>query len=304
MLYSYGDITNVNVHYINPDGTGDTAYANFNSNYLLATPNPTPAAANGNTLAFAYTADPNNPSYDIYIGKSVLNTSATQITSQGFSYVYSIQFTPDGTQLIFVATDTSGNSGLYAVKSDGTGLRKIDSADDAYLAQDGKSIAYTRFDANSGFGQIYTINIDGTGIRSVTNDAFDHFAPQFSKDSSRLTWTASPDGNTYNVYVAKTDGTQLTQVTSSAPDNAVSPAFNNDSTRVGYVLISVSNPANSGVYVVGINGLGNTGILLNATINSGLYWTSSTGFFATGHTSASLGTDYHIVRLKRLGRWH
>src|SRR5579862_4344873 len=128
LIYSFIDpndatFSHVLVDYISPDGTGNTAYANYtNGNdttngpntqpaYFWAAPNPTPAANKSNAFAFSY-MNATTGLWDVYTNTTVSITGAKQITTKSFSGVNTVQFTPDGTKLVFTAISGSGNSQL------------------------------------------------------------------------------------------------------------------------------------------------------------------------------------------------
>ena len=210
------------------------------------------------------------------------------------------------------------------VNIDGTQLRFIDDADDAYVAADGVNVAYSKpgfADSNQNpVDELFTVHLDGSQVRQITDvsDNLDHMAAQWSKDSTRLTWAAGPSGAGWDVFASLPDGTQLTQLTSLAPDAAVAPSFNSDGTLVGFVRFSSnSDPSKIGVWYVAINGLGLTqiqGVPQNPSqpplMLQSLYWTSNVGTLAqkggSNHRANTpmFGVSHHIAVLKKLGKWH
>ncbi len=223
IVYNFGDPPAVTVDYVNPDGTGNTQYFTFGTPILLATPDPV-----ATQFAFAYTPN-NTPSYDIYRNATVNFTGSHQLTSQGFASVTSIQYTADGTKIMFVAQTQAGASNLYVMNSDGSNLQTVDSADDAYVCADSTTVCYTKEDGNLN-GQIWTTTVTGSNMLQITSDNWDHFGPQFSRDQTHLAWSAAPNG-TYDVYTSLANGTQLGQVTNITPDFALTPTFSNDGTK-------------------------------------------------------------------------
>src|ERR1019366_997318 len=143
LIYNYGDPTAIQVDYVNPDGTGNSQYFGFSAQTLLATPNP-----KANTFAFAYAPNASIQSYDVYSNSSVNATGAQQLTHLGFAFVFSLQYTPDGSKIVFVAQTQLGANNLYVMNADGSSLNTLDAADDAYVASDGQSISYTKQDSN------------------------------------------------------------------------------------------------------------------------------------------------------------
>jgi len=317
LIYNFVDpndplLETVDVDYITPDGFTNKSFTTFNNvSYALSAPNPNPASNNSNAWAFAY-MNPSTNLFDVYTNSSISATGAKQVTNKSFSVVNTIQFTPDGTKLVFTAVTGSGNSQLFVCNIDGTQLRFIDNADDAYVAGDGSSIAYAKpgfLDNNNPpnpIDEIFTVQINGTQVRQITgvSDNLDHMAPQWSKDSSRLCWSAGPSGSGFDVFSSLPDGTQLTQLTNLAGDAALSASFSGDGKRVGFVDLA-RDSTQSGVYYVGINGLGQTQVTAQATINPGLYWTSSIGTLTAGHkfNTPLFGISHHVAVLKKLGKW-
>jgi Tol biopolymer transport system component len=294
----------VNIFTVDPDGSNQASYASFLGNsYPVAAPNPNAATA-ATAVAFAY-LDPSSSTYDIYTNSSVTITGAKRITTGNYLAIGTMQFSPDGTKVAFIGTTNNGNF-LFNVNADGSNTpRNVDSADDFYLGGDNQTVCYTKDDASFN-GQIWLGNIDGVNIHQLTNDAFDHFGPQLSKDLSHITYSASENGASggYDVFTSAVDGTQLIQATNTGADEALTPSFNNNGTQVAYVFLSSSNVALSGVYYVGINGLGTTQIVQDSAVNTGLYWTSSLGILSKGGKSAPFGHSLHITYLKKHGKWH
>jgi Tol biopolymer transport system component len=253
-----------------------------------------------NKFAFAYAPNASVQSYDIYSNSTVAASGAKQLTNQGFAFVFSIQYTPDGTKIVFVAQTQAFVSNLYVMNSDGSNLLIVDNADDAYVGPDNVSLCYTKEDGNLN-GQIWTSTITGGNMKQITTDNWDHYGCQYSKDLSHIAWAAAPTLS-YDIYSSKADGTGGVQLTNVAPDNAVTPAWSGDGSKLAYVYESASNTALDGIYTVTSGGTNPLQIVANQLVNSGVNWTNSSGFFASrGKGSAFIGTSYHVIRLRRRG---
>ena len=128
---------------------------------------------------------------------------------------------PQGDELIFTAREAPDNkdSGLYAVRQDGTGLRLVapiatEHYFDLALAPDGRRIAYSNVESDaSGNGIGWHIHLRdlATGAdRQVTFDPradgeVDEHGPVFSPDGTQLLlWTQT--GDTGRLAVAASDG--------------------------------------------------------------------------------------------------
>jgi hypothetical protein len=133
---------------------------------------------------------------------------------------------PTGDELVFTARETpdSKDSGLYAVKRDGMGLRLLgpvatDHYFDLAVASDGKRIAYSNIEADqsgNGIGwHIHLRDIQTGADRQVTFDPrasgeVDEHGPMFSPDGTQiLLWTQ--DGDTGRLAIAPSDGRGLTR---------------------------------------------------------------------------------------------
>ena len=296
LIYSFGDPSNVEVDTVSPTGSNDSLFYNFGGQILLAVPNPKSVQ-----FAFAYQSNVSLPTYDIYVNSSVSATGATRLTNQSFGGVTSIQFTADGSKILFVAQDASlMTSTLYVVNPDGTGLTPIDNADDAYVALDKHTVCYTKVDSNNN-GQIWKCSTNGSGKVQLTNDNWDHFAPQISKDVTQIAWAAAPSGVSYDIYSMALSGSTLKQVTHAGGDNAVSPCWGSNGNQIGYVLEAASNTTLSGIYVASADGSSTSQIVPNAIVNEGLAWTDANGFFFVTRSTGLVGRSFHVVRLRRRG---
>jgi TolB protein len=99
---------------------------------------------------------------------------------------YLAAWSPDGTRLAFMSTrEGGGNSEIYVVNRDGSGLRRLTNHPGAdstpTWAPTGQQIAFTS--DRSGSPQIYIINVDGTGIQRIDCD---------SSWCDRATWSRAP----------------------------------------------------------------------------------------------------------------
>jgi len=128
-----------------------------------------------------------------------------------------------------------GNEQIFSINVDGSGLFQVTTGNPIpealAFSDDGSTIAYqglgdplgTNADATR---EIFVVNIDGSGLAQLTMTAGDSYAPRISDDGGRVVFTSraevipggNADGN-YEVYVANSDGTGLTQITSNARDS-------------------------------------------------------------------------------------
>jgi hypothetical protein len=133
--------------------------------------------------------------------------------------------------------ETLGRYGLYTVRRDGTGLRRMSAPTYAHTdpawSPSGNWIAFTRDrrgNSEANCCDIAMLNVDTLGIRAVPNTAYGSY-PAWSPTGSHLAFV-KPDG----LYVIKTDGTgsrRLVAATSTLPIRT--PEWSPDGRSIAYV---------------------------------------------------------------------
>ena len=183
-------------------------------------------------------------------------------------YEYHASFSPDGEYVAFTTErNGDGNSDVYLVHKDGTGLRPIATTpaveDAVAISPDGKSAVYA---STAG---VYTSNIWLTDLetgvtRNLTNQSSitgdpsspsGFFAPSWSPDgdwivfsSDRNTgWTGHDNGTGWehtqnlSIYTIKPDGTGFREVYSDPAYSLGSPKFSPDGKRVIFYQMTLQN---------------------------------------------------------------
>ena len=147
------------------------------------------------------------------------------------------QFSPDGSQLLYVRANSPVSKpalahAVFVAAADGRGSRPVtpwslDAGDNPDWSPDGKLIVFRSHEseASSAQSQIYVVGSDGKGLRALT-----HFpvgtsvlSYSFSPDGKWITFAKSGTGGQPDVFVMRTDGTNVQPVTrnrlwDSAPD--------------------------------------------------------------------------------------
>jgi Tol biopolymer transport system component len=132
-----------------------------------------------------------------------------------------IQFSPDGSQILYVADqETFGVYELYSVSSDGGTPVKLNEQlvtggdvydDGVQFSPDGLSILYRADQETNGVAEIYGVPGDGgTAVKlngQLANDYVDDRGLQFSPDSSRVLFRATQDtAGVWEIYSVPSDG--------------------------------------------------------------------------------------------------
>ena len=150
---------------------------------------------------------------------------------------------PAGDWIAFVS-DRDGNSNIYLVRPDGSGLHRItDHAareSEPAWSPDGRLLAFvsardTTRTPSSPSEEIYVMRADGTGVRRVTNDPVGGYAPRWSPDGRRILYSAwDAEESRVHLFVIAADGTNRTRLTRGAWDD-FDAAWSPDGQRVVFV---------------------------------------------------------------------
>ena len=137
------------------------------------------------------------------------------------------------TQIAFADT-SDGNSEIFVVNSNGTGVRRLTMhpANDAEPAwsPDGTRIAF-RSDRD-GADEIYVMNADGSNPERLTHTGGRNVRPAWSPDGTKIAFTSYRDGNG-EVYVMNADGSGLVNITNHAADDE-HPSWSPDGSRIAF----------------------------------------------------------------------
>jgi TolB protein len=185
---------------------------------------------------------------------------------------------PEGSFVAFQRC-TTNTCGLYILRSDGTGLRRIDDGcaqlppkctDNSYpaISPDGKEIAFVR-----AFGRIrqdqidhvgiYVMRVDGSHLRRVTLPATrtaEDSDPQWSPDGKRIVFvrhnvTAKP-ANKQAIYTVGAHGAGLRRVTPYELTAGDGPDWSPDGTQILFRAPETEDFLHSNVYAIHPDGTG------------------------------------------------
>lgn len=129
----------------------------------------------------------------------------------------------------------SGNSGIYVMNSDGTGVDSLTAttAIDGHPAwsPDGTMIAF--FSHRSGDGEIWVIGAAGGTPTNVSNSTESDMLPAWSPDGARIAFASYRDANS-EIYSMAADGTDQRRLTDDAAFDS-QPAWSPDGTKLAFV---------------------------------------------------------------------
>lgn len=167
---------------------------------------------------------------------------------------------------IVYSSDRGGDSEICVVRPDGSRSERFLHTDDAtgaddtnpVLSPDGSKIAFTS--DRTGDTEVFVMMADGTGLTNISNDPGEDIGPiTWSPDGTRVCWASDRIPNTYNLYCARCDGTQLVQLTNELGANECkTPTWSPDGTKIAYEMLDFDFSFNGQIYCIGLDTSGGT----------------------------------------------
>jgi TolB protein len=178
---------------------------------------------------------------------SPTGTLIRNLTPKGFQGQPS--FSPDGKWIVYERDIAGGNNGVWLMRSDGTGLRRVTRNPfgpaecgcdtDPNFSPDGKLITFVRIKTEERLQALFAVRPDGTGLRQVTpyswNVATKH---DWSPDGKLIVLTTNADylhpNESANLTTIHPDGTGKTNLTkfTKGTENAFAGSFAPDGQQI------------------------------------------------------------------------
>ena len=148
-------------------------------------------------------------------------------------------------QIVFVSR-VNGNSEIYSINPDGTGLTRLtnNSSEDVYpnYSPDGSKIVFSS--KRTGKEQVYTMLADGSQQTRLLVDTYDDGVPEWSPDGTKIAFTRYADYDGYGVrgevFVMNSDGSDVKRLTTTSGKTGSythgcwSSGWSPDSTKILY----------------------------------------------------------------------
>jgi TolB protein len=180
-----------------------------------------------------------------------LRTGNINPVLKGTPYINSAaSWSPDGKMIVF-AMSMRGNFDIYTVYSDGSGLKRLTTAESIEtspnFSPDGKYIVYVS--DKPGKPQLYIMNADGTNAHRFTYNGDYNADPVWSPKGDKIAYAALT-GDNFNISVKSLDGAIEKQLTANAGKNE-SPSWSADGRHIAFTS---SRTGERQVYIMNANG--------------------------------------------------
>jgi TolB protein len=170
----------------------------------------------------------------------VKSGSKRKITDNSYQDLHPA-WSPDGTEIVFVNQSATTND-LYTMKRDGSGPRQL--TDSTYnefspaWSPDGTKIAFSRNNSQTNHSDIWTVRAaDGSNPKNLTgtDTGSDENDPDWSPDGTKIAFTLDASGKASDIYVVRSDGTGLRNVTKTPLVYEGDPAWSPNGRRIAFL---------------------------------------------------------------------
>jgi Tol biopolymer transport system component len=174
-----------------------------------------------------------------------IDGTGVRLLTDRWRWVDTPSWSPDGSQVAFMAQREDGNSDIYVIEADGSNLRRLttDPALDEYpsWSPDGSTIIYDNIGSappeSGGFSptqELWTVLAAGGAPTQLTFDNFAEKQPVYSPDGGEIAITRGSLG----IWLLDADGTNPRQV-SAIPHfkrSPFSPRWSPDGSQMAYLI--------------------------------------------------------------------
>jgi Tol biopolymer transport system component len=208
-------------------------------------------------------------------------------------------WSPDGKTIAFDSI-RSGKLNIYTWRLETRELKRITStnANDftPEWSPDGKQIAFAS--DRTGHNEIFVVDLASDAQRQLTKDNSDDIHPHWSPDGQRIIYcsardnpnqTSAPEGEIYEIYTIKPDGSDPKRITSDKGINTY-PSYSPDGRQI--LFRKVLGEKNSEVFVMNADSSSQRNLTNNPAFDAWPRWSPDGKKIVFGSNRG--GTDYEI----------
>ncbi len=170
------------------------------------------------------------------------DSSLTQISNNDFHDFGTINFTPDGTQLVFSEDDEHG-SDIYTINLADTSKTLITttnhSCTEGMVSPNGLKIVYRLRHGGTSETDVWVCDIDGSNTGNVSQSFNHNYDHNWSPNSQNITYRESFSGSLSSIFTVNADGTNRVRVTDSTY-NAFYPKWSPNGASILFVRLQSS----------------------------------------------------------------
>lgn len=224
----------------------------------------------------AFCSDRHGPDHNIYV-KNITGAVVTQKTFKPFDEIQP-KFSPDGSRIAY-ASNKNGNYDIWIMDTHATGAAvqvTFGDEDDLHPAwsPDGNVLVYSSYSSRTGGWSLMETNVVTGEVRDLGPGKF----PTISPDGKKILFQRARmrDGYWYSIWTMNRDGTEQTEIITSADWAAINPCWSPDGLYVAFATVNKSPESKledriweaDDIYIIGVNGRG----LLQLTADSQPDW--------------------------------
>lgn len=169
-------------------------------------------------------------------------------------------------------SDRGGNRDLWAVRPDGSGLRRLTDHPGfdvlADVSRDGRRIVFQSDREGPFIFRVYVMDADGTNVRRLTTAAAFESSPDWSPDGRRVALDRSVATGNQEVFIVHADGTGEVRLTDS-PGFDGQPDWSPDGRRI---VFSSARDDNREIYLMNADGTGVERLTAHAAADEAPAW--------------------------------
>ena len=275
IFFSQRDGEHRDIYVVGPDGGGLRRLTNSSGEAVAPEPSP-----DGRQIVY----EDDEPTRAVIAVIDAEGGDRRVLTPSGFQGQPA--WSPDGRWIVFERDAGPGDNGVWVMRSDGSGVRRLTRNPyagrecgcdtDPAFSPDGKRISFVRVRSESqGLGALFVMNRGGSGLRRLTSWRLDPAIKHAWKpDGSQLLVSDNSHprpGESSNLYVLRPDGTGLRALTSfrRGHPNALAGSWSPDGQ---WIVLKTNESGDYQLYVMNAGGGNRHAISTDLIEPSGIAW--------------------------------